>query len=169
MDGEQKKVTNIYAMLCVSLMLSFLPMATAAGLSLMMFAAVLIAAYTLRGRAPQGSLVSDHMTYIIRTLWISGFFALVTMTIACIYVIGVYDPSSIEPCAEAVMNATDQAAVKAAFQPCFNEFMSVNMKHFLVGAIIGAGPIVIYLAYRIAKGVTRAIKGHRIGDIKAWF
>jgi len=168
MDDEQKKVVNIYAMLCGALIMSLVPMATAAGLSLIMFGAVLTAAYVLRGRAQGDSPMAGHMTYIIRTLWISGFFGVATMAIAIIYVLGVYDPSPLEPCASGTM-PSEMAEIEAALKPCYDEFMRVNMKYLVTGGLIGAGPVVLYLVYRAAKGLSRALKGHRIGDTKSWF
>lgn len=168
-DKEQKIVTNIYAALSVALLMSFVPMMSAAVLATLMFMGVLVASYFIRRKADPASLTADHMTFIIRTIWIASFFALITMGAAIAYVLNVYDPSSVAACANNLAGAIDQASMMAAIQPCMNEFMAANMRYFINGAIIGAGPVVIYFVYRLAKGLARAVKGHRIGDNKSWF
>ncbi len=170
MNKEHKKITHIYAALTVSLLMSFLPMMAAAAMALIMFTGVWIAAYALRKKADHDSLTTNHMTFIIRTMWIASFFATITMTAACIYVLSVYDPSSIGACAQTLMNsgAADMTAMELAVKPCMDEFMSTNMTYFINGAVMGAGPVVIYLGYRLSKGLARALKGHRIGNVKSW-
>ncbi len=164
-----KLITNIYAVLAVSLIISFLPVAAAAAVAMAMFLGVWIAAYVIRGRAEPNSLTVDHMTFIIRTIWIAGLFALIGMTVATIYLLGVYDPAALFNCTGAVSADADMAAIEAAVKPCMDEFIAANMPYFLTGTAIAAGPVVIYLAYRLTKGLSRALKGHRIGDVKAWF
>jgi len=168
MDKEQKNITNIYALLAVSLIMSFVPMMTAAVLAFAMFMAVLIGAYMFRKKAEAGSLTHDHMSYIIRTIWITGFFGIFSLAAAAIYVLQNYMPDALQPCAEAMLNAGENASY-AIVADCMPEFISDNKMVFLNGTLIGAAPIVIYIGYRLAKGLNRAVKGHRIGDLKNWF
>lgn len=167
-NKEQKTITHVYAALTVSLLMSFLPVMSAAAFSMVMFIGVWIAAYVLRSKTDHDSLLADHMTFVIRTIWIAGFFALITMSVATAYILSVYDPSVIVNCAGNI-NTTDMAAIEAAVKPCMDEFLAANMNYFINGTIIGAGPLVVYFAYRLAKGISRATKGHRIGDVKNWF
>ena len=165
---ETKTITHVYAVLTVSLLMSFVPMVGAAALAMILFIGVWIAAYVLRRKTSHDSLLADHMTYIIRTIWITGLFALITTSIASAYILNVYDPSALLGCTGNV-STTDMAALKAAVQPCVDAFVSVNMPYFVKGTIIAGGPLVVYMAYRLAKGLSRATKGHRIGDVKSWF
>lgn len=166
-NKEQKVITNIYAALCVSLVMSFLPMMTAAGLALIMFMGVLTASYVLRGRTAHDSLIADHMTFIIRTVWISGFLSLTTMTAAGLYIAKVVNPSEIMSCVTGDL-PSDTRAIMAMIQPCMPAFLSSNMLPLINALLLGAGPVVIYMVYRIVKGLSRALKGHRIGDVKNW-
>ena len=168
MDKEQKNVTNVYAALTVSLLMSFVPVASAALFSLLLFLGVWITAYILRGKAETGSLTADHMSFIIRTIWITGLFSLITMGIATAYILNVYDPMVLINCVGPI-SSTDMAAIEAAVKPCIGEFMHANMPYFIKGAVIAGGPLVVYMAYRLAKGISRASKGHRVGDLKSWF
>ncbi|MCB9989838.1 MAG: hypothetical protein H6867_00480 [Rhodospirillales bacterium] len=168
-NTEQKTVTNIYAMLTVSLLMSFVPMVSAAVLATIMFLGVMLYAYHVRSKAEPTSLATNHMSFIIRSIWIASFFALFTMSAACVYILSVYDPSAVQACADRMMSMSSEAAMMDAMKPCMDEFMSANMAYFINGIVIGAGPIVIYFVYRLAKGLSRALKGHRIGDVKNWF
>ncbi len=170
--GERNKdikiVTNVYAALTVSLLLSFIPVAGAALLATILFLGVWITSYVLRARADQNSLTENHMTFIIRTIWIAGLFSLFTIGAASAYLLSLYDPSPLYQCT-GNLNSTDTAALIAAVQPCVDRFVQANMMVFINATLIAAGPLVIYLGYRLFKGLARGIKGHRIGDTKSWF
>ncbi len=171
---EQNTINNIYAMLCVSLILGFLPLMTAAFLALFMFTAAMIAAYVVRRRAEEHSLAENHMTYIIRTIWIASLFGLVSTALASMYLLPNYDSTSLMACMDQVVNSmgggvTDPSQLKDHMQPCMDQFMAENKVVFIKATIIAAAPIVIYMGYRMAKGLSRAVKGHRIGDVKSWF
>ena len=165
---DLKQITNIYAALTVSLFLTFLPLASAALLACIMFLGVWISAYVIRSKSDHDSLTNNHMTYIIRTIWISGLFGLITMSFAGIYVYGSVDPSVLLNCTGGI-SSTDMAAIEAAVKPCMNQFILAHKKELIYGTLVGGGPMIIYLAYRLCKGLSRSIKGHRIGDVTNWF
>ena len=172
----QKAILNLYAALGVSLILSVLPYAAAAVLSLVFFVGVLIAAYSIRKKAEEHSLSENHATFIIRTLWIGAFFSLVTIIIASAYMLGGIDYSQFQPCADALANkglewleSAGMMDVYAVTQPCMDSFLFSNRTLLMNAMIIAGGPIVIYMTFRMAKGVSRAMKGYRLADAKTWF
>jgi len=170
---QQQLVLNFYALMGAALVMSFLPFISAALLALLMFGGGLIAAYIVRGRRGGQSYAGNHLTFIIRTIWIASLFSLVTMIAATIYILTYYDPGPVQACAEQIVSAAASApdimALQSMIQPCMDEFMRVNGQVFLVGGVIGIAPIVIYFVYRLSSGLSRAIKMHRIGDNKSWF
>jgi len=168
MPKEQKTITNIYAALSVALLMTFIPLVSAAACALVLFIGTWIAAYMIRGRAGHDSLLANHMTYIIRTLWITGLFSLPTIGIATVYILSTYDPNPLLNCL-GYITTTNMGAIQAAIKPCMHDFVQNNIGYFINGTIIAAGPLVIYLVYRLAKGTARAAKGHRIGNVKNWF
>ena len=173
-NKEQKTINNIYAMLCVSLILGFLPMIEAAFLAIFMFTAAIIAAYIVRNRSEEHSLTENHMTFIIRTIWIASLFGLISTALASMYLLPNYDSTSLMACMDQVVSSmgggvTDPSQLNDHVQPCMDQFMSDNKIVFIKATIIAAAPIVIYMGYRLAKGLSRATKGHRIGDVKNWF
>lgn len=161
---EQKTITNIYAVMTVALIMSFVPLAAAALFSMIMFTGGLIAAYTIRKKAEAGDLAANHMTYMIRTIWISSFYALLTTSLAAVYVLYYYDPTPVHVCAQDMMNGT-----LANMSACIDRFIAVNGRVFTIGGLMAAGPVVLYFIYRLIKGISRASKGHRIGNVKGWF
>lgn len=171
MQNEEKIIKNVYAAFVVSLFMTFLPNLAAAMIAFVLFIGVLIAAYVLRAKSDKHSLMQNHMIYIIRTIWITGLFSLFTITTGSIYLLANYDPSLLQSCADNIVNrgSTDIVAMEAMLKPCMDDFMRVNMGVFLTATIISAGPLIIYMLFRMAKGIARAAKGHRIGDNKSWF
>ena len=169
---EQKSVLNIYALLCVSLVVSFIPLAQAAALAVIMFTMALIGAYHVRRKSLPESLAINHMTFVIRTIWIMTLFATVTTSVASVYVLMYYDPLPLMDCANRLLSAgvtTDMAAARDLIMPCMDNFVRTNVHVFALGGLMAATPIVIYAALRLARGLSRALKGHRIGDVKTWF
>lgn len=168
---QQRLVLNIYALLGVSLLMMALPYMTAAFAAMILFLGTLIAAYIIRGRAGAQSYAANHMTYLIRTIWIGSFFALITLTLASLYIISLFDPAPMQTCAERLLSMpnSDPQTLQALLQPCMDEFMRVNREIFITGSLIAIGPVVLYFLYRIAKGLSRAFKQHRIGAVKHWF
>jgi hypothetical protein len=53
-------------------------------------------------------------------------------------------------------------------QPCVDAYVSANKVVLAVSVVIAALLPLVYFAYRLAKGLSRARKGHRIGDNKNW-
>lgn len=173
---QNKAILNLYAALGVSLILSVLPSVSAALASVIFFSGVLIAAYLMRRGAERESLRENHATFIIRTLWIAALFSLFTTGAATIYMLGGVDYAPFEPCANVLISkgaawieSAGMMEVYALIKPCVESFLGFN-KALLVNAVIIAGaPLVIYVVYRLAKGVSRAMKGYRIANPKSWF
>jgi len=167
-NREQKIILQIYAALAGSLLLSFVPMISAVIFSLILFFGVWITASFLRHKATPDSLVKNHMGFLIRTIWITGLFSLVTMSIATAYLLSVYNSLDLVDCVGTV-TTTDMAALEAAIRPCMDDFMRINMPYFINATLIAATPLVLYMTFRLIKGLSRALKGHRMGNLKCWF
>ncbi|MBL4804335.1 MAG: hypothetical protein JKY71_05665 [Alphaproteobacteria bacterium] len=172
----QSTILNLYAALGVSIILSVLPLASAALLSLLFFLGVLIAAYVVRGDSEKDGLRENHATYIIRTLWIAAFFSIPTALAATAYMQYHIDNTPFDPCFQDLANRgigwlerADYMDIYEIVQPCIQTYIDVNTTIFINAAIIGGGPILLYMAYRLARGVSRAIKGYRLANPRALF
>lgn len=172
-DKEKANALQIYAAFGAALVLSFVPTMFAAFLSTALGLGVLIAAYVVRKQNDAGSLSENHMTFIIRTIWIGSFFALITMTAGSIYLFLNLDNAPLEPCFSGLLSAagsiTDMASLKASFGSCYEPYWFLNKGTFITGGVIAAAPILVYFLVRYARGLSRAMNGYRVAKPLAWF
>ncbi len=174
-DGKSA-IMNLYAAFGVCLVLSAIPIAAAAVFSVLAFPAVLIAAYIIRRKYEMHSFAENHASYVIRSVWISALLSLFTSIVATFYMMSRIDYSPFNSCAnDASSRGVDWiegagfSDVYAMIEPCAEPFMMVNHVLFVNMALIIGVPILLYLAYRLAKGASRAMKGYRLADNKSWF
>ncbi len=173
----QKKIYNMYALFGVALGLGFLPSIAAALVSLLFFIAVLIYAYVLRSGAEDESLLENHSTYVIRTIWIASFFMIVTMIIGSVYLVANIDYASFDACAQSAAAGLNMADIESSsltavygyMTPCMDGFISDNLRVLIVSLFLAGGLPIIYIIYRFFKGLARAIKGYRLANVKGWF
>lgn len=172
---EQKTLYNLYAMFGVSLVLCVIPYVSAAVLFLLVFTALLIACYALRKKSIADSLIDNHTTYIISTLWISAIIPLFTMAIATIYLVTSIDHDPFKPCTDTILSiglekvqSMPTKEIYKFFEPCMKDFMSYNSSALFIAIAIGPVPPFIYLIYRFFKGLNFALKGRSILNPKNW-
>ena len=174
-DTQKKVILNLYAAFAVSLLLSFVPSAIVAMIALIFFVGVLIAAYVLRGKADVEDLQHNHMTYIIRTIWLSGFLGIITTTAASFYMLSGIDYSPLDPCVDLIASKDPEAVAQASADdlihlatPCMNAFLKTNQTLLYTSAALAGAPMILYIIYRFGYGLTRAMKGYRVANVKTW-
>ena len=173
-DPDQRKIMQLYAAYGAALVLSVVPFVLAAFISAGLFMGVLIAAYILRTGTEHGSLIENHMTFVIHTIWIGSFLALLTMTGASIYLFNTLDNTPLDPCINqflAIGSSTQVIELQAmlgVFQGCFESYVNANFKTFIISALIAAGPVLLYFIVRYARGFSRAASGYRISHPESW-
>ena len=172
---EQKKLYNIYALFGVSLALCVVPSVSAAILCVIFFTWLLVAAYRGRNKAEEHSLTHNHMIFIIRSIWVGVLISVISTIIASLYMFQVIDYGAFNPCADVIAGKGIEALEAMGFsefyalaQPCMEDFINFNYNALVVSVLIAAGPVLLYLAFRFMKGVSRAVKGYRIADPKSW-
>ena len=172
-----KRLMNLYGLLGVSLLLSVIPYGAAAFFSLLFFLGVLIVGYGMRRSVPQGDLSHIHAVYIIRTIWISGVFALLGAIVAIFVLVSGIDHAALEPCKNTVMDKGQEWLATAGYQevlpliePCVEAFVESNKSVLYSSALIASAPVLAYLAFRFWHGL-RAAKERRPppGLPKSWF
>lgn len=175
-DPEQKKIYNLYAVFGISIVLSVIPNGTAAGLSIIFLTWALIAGYITRRKAEEHSLSENHAVFVIRTLWIAAGISILTTIISSFYMLERIDYTPFQGCAETIASqgiaALEQMSTMqlyAMVQPCLDSFLGLNIETIKVAMVIAGGPPIVYMGYRFFKGISRAIKGYRLADPKAWF
>ncbi|MFK7839808.1 MAG: hypothetical protein AB8B83_05700 [Bdellovibrionales bacterium] len=175
-NPEQKILYNIYALFGVAIALSVVPMLSAAIICLLFFTVLLIAAYFIRKREDEHSLVHNHMVFIIRSLWIGALMSLITTVCASFYMLQEIDYVAFNPCAETLAGKSLEEVEAMAYmefygyaKPCIDAFIQSNYNTLMISVAIAAGPPLLYIAFRFVKGVSRAVKGYRLADVKSWF
>lgn len=172
---EKKHVLNLYAAFGVSLLVSLVPSVIVALISLAFIIGVLGAAYVLRKRAAPESLMENHALYIIRTIWIATALSLVTLAAGSAYMLPNIDYSAFGTCAAGLAQKGQDYAQTAGFmeiyvaaEPCMKPFLDMNLRLFIITALIAALPVVLYFVIRFVRGLSRAVKGYRIANPKGW-
>ncbi len=175
-NKEQAKLYNIYGLFAASIILCVIPNLLCAALSLIGFIALLVTGYMMRGKAEKGSLIENHTTFIIRTVWISTLFSAIGLVLGVIYMIASIDYTPLESCIQTMVDAGIQEIrslnpdeILAYTQPCMEGFFGMNKGLIVVISLLGFGLPVLYMAYRFIKGVVRAVKGYRLADHQSWF
>ncbi len=173
---QQKRILNLYGLFGASMIVSVLPYLSAGILSVVFFTALLIMAYMFKNKAEPESLQENHAVYIIRTIWITAFFSLITMTLGTIYMMQGIDYAPFQPCADALaglgveaMESTGMQEMYTFIEPCMDDFIGSNHVLLMNTMLIIALPLMVYMGYRLAKGLLRAMKGYRLAKPRSWF
>ncbi len=171
---EQKKTLTIYGLFIAALLGSFLPSLIFASAAFILFFVVLIAAYIMRGGADEDSLTQNHMTYLIRTIWIGSLIMTVTTLVGSVYLYASVDNAPLMPCLErfvdssTLMQAQSMSGLKQLFGSCFDSYIKVNLMVFIIGGIICAGAPVAYFSYRLFTGTKATLNNAKITNVKRW-
>ena len=173
-DPAHKKIMSLYYLFIATLAASMVPSAAFAMLALFMITALMILAYVFRTEVDEDSLMHNHATYIIRTIWITSLFAAMTMIAASAYMIPQIDYSQMDACVKNVTTQLDTEnpdfqAADALMQPCMDDFITANKMVFIFAMIIAGGPLLAYMIFRLIKGMGRARHGHKVVNLKNWF
>lgn len=172
-NKEQQQILQTYAAFMASIILSLLPFMSAALLSLGLAIVVLVMAYIYRGKAEDKSLLENHMIFIIRTIWVGAFIALICMVIGAGYLFVNLNNMPLLDCQEAFLAMGDQIfhpdIFKTVFAPCQEAYFNLNLETLIIGGGIVVLPPLIYFSVRIVRGLARASKGYRIAEPGAWF
>ncbi len=155
LEKEQKQVNRIYAALSAMIIFSCLPVIVLQVVGILLMFYVLIGAYALRARCPEDSFANNHMTWLIRSFWISSLFFGIGFAAAVVYLSQNLDLGSVTALEDAVMSG--------------QFVMTDGIKKLALVSLATMGPSLVYFVYRSAKGLSRALKGHRMGNVKEWF
>lgn len=177
-DPERKKVLALYALFVLAVVMTLVPHLVFVAVSTVLLLAVLVLAYMVRAKALPDGLAANHMTYLIRTIWLSSGLAVVTTGIASALLIYRMDEAPVQPCTQRLaehvlgesqsLENSDVAGLASFLEPCMEPFMQANMGALIMALVIAAGPLLFYVALRMIKGVSRAHGGYRVANPLAW-
>ncbi len=166
-EKEQKQVTRIYAALVAMLIFSCVPNMVLGVLAILLMFYAIIGAYVLRAGTAEDSVVRNHMTYLIRTFWISSLIFVLGAAAAVPWLWRHLDFRALDALANDL--GTDPEKMQALDPHVFMTATGLTVPDLLTGSAIMFGPCMIYFIYRVARGLSRALKGYRMNDVKAWF
>lgn len=166
-EKQKTTITILYGFLIASTILSFVPIVSMQVLSLALIATTLIVAYIykLKGDAEDG-ILSNHMTYMIGTIWIAGSF-LVIGVLAAAAIVYLKGDHTIVNNAMAQMT-TGYFFTEEELKSKMMDYMVENEKILILASLPTLSPAILYFIYRIANGYGRAMKGYRIAKPKTW-
>lgn len=161
-DPEPRRLRQYYAGLCCAVLLHFVPLINVQVVAGVLFLVLFAGAYVLRARHETEGLMDNHMTYIIRTIWLFGAIMLVGGVLGGMYMSTYADMGPVND-----MLARMQQGITYNAPEMMNviyNFLTLNGQHTLVAAGLAIGPAALYLIYRLAGGLERALKGYRIAN-----
>ncbi|MAF68517.1 MAG: hypothetical protein CMH25_04145 [Micavibrio sp.] len=167
MDKERKTVVNIYAGMIASLIFQFAPNATLQILAILGFLAVFIWCYLARSQAEKDSLVANHTTYLIRSIWIFSLLTTIGVIVCVIWLSFTVDPELIKSLSQGYIETMSQTGVPD-YSEDYMALIEQNLGGVLLAVLVTLGPSLIYLGYRLIKGARRGISGYRIDNPNAW-
>jgi uncharacterized membrane protein len=152
-DPEQVKTLFLYGVFVFALILQLMPSLTLQMLSLLIFAFAVVIIYILKHGAVQDGLLHNHATYLARTFWIWSFLMTAGTMIASFLIYQQHDM---------------QAWMGIAQDLLEHETDSTYYKSMAIYFVAGMAPGLLYLTYRLVKGMHRALNGYRLAKPKSW-
>lgn len=162
-EREQRQINRVYGAMVAMLIFSCVPTEIFQVVALVLLLYAVPSAYRLRARSAGDSMAWNHMEYLIRTFWISSLICLIGLAGYVLYVLATLDAAAIDGMFNSLMTSLNDSMTTGRF------VMSDGLRRQGIAALIALAPSFVYFIYRIAAGLSRAVKGHRIGDVKTWF
>lgn len=164
---NKKTVTNIYAALVVSVVLQFIPNASLQLFAMLLFMGVLIWCYIARKQFGHATLVENHTTYLIRTIWVFSLVMTFGFILCGIWLYSAANQESLEIFADEVMKASISSE-PPNLTNAYIAMVNANFSVIIWASLITIGPSFVYLAYRLIKGAKKALKGDYIDNPNSW-
>ncbi len=158
MEKDQKTTLQIYLAYIIAVICNIVPSSAVQTFGLILFIVIFAATYFYRNRSPSESLIHNHMQFIIKSIWISSLVFLVGMITAYFMA----DHTIVYQTYETIMNGVFLT------QDQINGFVMDYMRANIFTFVITLMPSLIYLAYRLAKGILHARKGYIVLHSKNW-
>lgn len=159
MSKEQNKLMSFYWLILISIIFNFVPSFVVQTMGLLMFLVFFIGLYIMRAFAQKSGLTFSHSHFIIKSIWISTFLLLIGAVVAG--VLG--DHTIINNAVDTIKNGT--MISEQQFNSLIMQYGRTNFMLFL-GAL---SPSVLYVLYRLAKGMKVLKRNENIANPKSWF
>ena len=159
MNKDKNTALQIYGVYLISLICNIVPSNAIQTFGMVLFIIIFIATYIYRSKSEENSLMNTHMRYIIKSIWVSSIFLMIGM-------IGAYllaDHSIVNQ----TVNAVKQGMMFSEDQ--INDLLLTYCKANSFVFIATLSPSLIYLTYRLIKGMLITKNNAPITNLKNWF
>lgn len=160
------KIIALYASFGACVLISSILNMTAQNIALIGTILILIAAYILRSKSAEDSLEAHHATFVIRSIWIWSFVFLIGMMAAGWSLSQNGDNSAFDALLSSAENGN--TPTEADMQQAMNQYFDTNFALLLKTTLLYTAPAQIYAAWRVARGLARGLKGHRVQNLRSW-
>ncbi len=145
-------VTHYVALLAATLSL-IAPVASTTILGTAVFLCFILLAYFLRIDEHPNSFTWAHLSYIIRSFWVSVVILLFSLVFSLTFLLFAFQAG--------YLDATPLNACMAAgeLSPCMRSFIDANKYGFRIASVIVMAPIILYFLLRTFRGLTYALRG----------
>ena len=159
MEKEQKTIFQIYIGFAAVVIFNFIPSSAVQTFGGILFIVLIVAAYIYRAKAQNNSVMHSHMAYLIKSFWIASLF----LSIGIAAALALADHSIIYDAVDGVING--QMISEAQMNQVLMAYLHDNLLIFS----LTFGPSILYMAYRVMKGMIRVKKNQIIANPKNWF
>lgn len=166
MDKVRLRILSLYALFVLVLVFGFFPYALLQNVSIWLCLLLIVLAYVFRARAQDDDLEHHHAQYIIRSVWVFSLIALVGMFGAGFAIGREADSSALDDLLSLVQTGgmVSEKDVESAFQRYFETNEALIFRRFL----LFMAPAQLYAAWRLVRGLPRAMRGYRVSHPKSW-
>jgi uncharacterized membrane protein len=154
-DPDQIKAVALYVSFIAAALVVFAPITSISFLALLGMIVLIIVIGFMRRECEKDSLLHNHATYLSRTFWMWQLMLLVGMIIGGYYVFRQY------PDIQQILQIVESLSKGQTDTPEFKMMATV--------AIVTLGPGCLYVAYRLIRGLHRALSGYRVAKPKSFF
>lgn len=154
-DPDQLKAIALYVSFIVAALLVFAPVPALSLLALLAMIVVMIVIGFLRRECEKDSLLHNHATYLSRTFWMWQLLLLIGSVLGGYYIFQQH------PDIQQILQIVESLSAARTDTPEFKMMATV--------AIAAFGPGFLYVAYRLIRGLHRALRGYRVAKPKSFF
>lgn len=171
---EVKKIQTLYWIFVAGTALSLVPHGLGAIASAVLLIGCIVAAYKNRKQEGASDFLRSHSSYLIKTFWSGSGIAAFSITFGGGLMLALIDHTPLDPCIHALAGMSNPEALantsslKEIFGPCYEPYMQANMNVFIISGLIAAGPPLLYVGYRIVKGVQLLKKSASVTGDTGW-
>ena len=159
MKKERQNILQIYGLFLFSITLNIVPSSLISSIGILLLMLTIVAIYIYRNKAGHDSLQYNHMTYMIKSFWISSLLLIIGILVT--YLLA--NHSIINNAVDSIM-----AGVVLSEEQMKEILMSYARENYFILAVTLL-PSILYLLYRVIKGINFARQSKKIENSQSWF